>query len=104
MTEYQPASVVPRRAPLDDHLFRVGVAPVRRLPLDRKAGDAIAAFGLWRRAVAERKQITIGAIPRMKCDAIDQPIAYFEERLHRICIGIIAHPQDSRWPLFFAAL
>src|SRR5437867_3623176 len=104
MTENDPAAIVPGGAPFDNDLFGIGITLASRVARDVEARDAIGALALRRGAVAEEEEMTIGAITGMKLDAVDQTIGDREQCFDLIRGRLVAHAQDFRWTLFFAAL
>src|SRR6185369_14055534 len=70
MTEHDAAAVVALGVPLDNHMFRLRIAPMRCLAVDGKARNAVRTFRLGCRAIAEHKEVTIGSIARMEGDAV----------------------------------
>src|SRR2546427_10499910 len=84
--------------------LRLWIASVRRQTLDGESRDAVGALLLRRRAVAEHKEVSVGAIAWMKRHAVNQSVAHFEQSLRGIGVWVIVHPQDLRGSLLLPAL
>src|SRR6185503_8868629 len=87
VTEYDSTAIMSGRAPLNNHLLLLCIASVWRLTLDRESRDPVGALLLRRRTIAAHKEVSVGAIARMKRHAVNQSVAHFEQSLRGIGLG-----------------
>ena len=75
-----------------------------RLLLHCIAGDAVHPICFWRRAVAENKNVAVGAIAGMERETVNQAISHDEKCLRVVRVRVIPQLQNPRRPVRLPAL